>query len=362
MFAAPTGRAAKRLSETSRREALTIHRLLEFDPQRGGFSRDEARPLAAEAVVVDEFSMVDIRLAASLLAAVRMGTTLLLVGDVDQLPSVGPGQVLRDVIASSALPVVRLTRVRRQSAGSGIAMAAARVNAGLSPWEGDEDLAGDFTVLDREDEDISRTVLAVVSRAEGAGFRPLRDIQVLAAMRRGDAGVVALNERLKDLLNPVVDGDGSSVRMDGRCFTPRDRVMQVRNDYVRGVHNGEVGSVEAAGVAKGADGKEAPWMEADFSGVRVRYDLSNVGDVVHAYAVTVHKSQGCEFPLVVVACPDGHRRMLGRNLLYTAMTRARARCFLVGPKRAIARSARTEEAFRRHTGLALRLRREAGMA
>lgn len=354
IFAAPTGRAAKRLAETSGRDAQTIHKTLEYSAEIGDFTRNEARPLACDALVIDESSMMDIRISAAVISAIRMGSTLLLVGDYDQLPSVGPGQVLRDIIESRQIPVVRLTRVRRQAEGSGIAIAASRVNRGLAPWEGEEELPNDMICLDRNDEDVPETIMTLVRRLTAAGYRPLQDVQILASMRKGEAGVNALNARMKDLLNPVVEGDGESVHMDARWFTLRDRVMQIRNDYLKGVNNGEVGNVIEVG--RNEEGK--PFITVDFTGTKATYLPDTIEDVVHAYAVTVHKSQGCEFPCVIMACPESHRRMLSRNLLYTAMTRARTKCILVGPKSAMARAAKTEDAFKRYTGLAIRLRQE----
>ena len=354
-LAAPTGRAAKRLSETSGRDAGTIHRLLEFDHTSGDFKRQETRPLGTNVTIIDEFSMVDVRLASCLLSAVRMGTAFIMVGDFDQLPSVGPGQVLRDIIESDSIPVSRLTVVRRQVAGSGIALAAGRVREGLAPWEGDEEPAADFRVIEREDEDITATILRMLRSSTEEGFRAISDIQVLAAMKKGETGVEALNIQIKDLVNPVITDDNRSIRMGTRWFTVNDRVMQIRNDYKKGVHNGEVGSVVAVGKGIG-DNTAKQWVKADYGGVETVYDMEDIDDMVLAYAATVHKSQGCEFPSVIVACASAHRRMLSRNLLYTAMTRARTRCSLVGARETIRRAAATEDTFRRFTALKQRLK------
>lgn len=353
MLAAPTGRAAKRLSDTSGKEAVTIHRLLEFNPESGQFNRNETRPLKTDVVIVDEFSMTDVRIGASLLRAVALGTSFIMVGDYDQLPSVGPGQVLRDIITSDAVPVTRLTKVRRQATGSGIALAAARVREGLSPWEGEGEMPDDFRVVTASESSMAEIILNLVSDMEADNYRPREDVQVLASMRKGDAGVENLNLLLKDRLNPVVPHDGRSVRMGYRWFTVGDRVMQIRNDYNKGVYNGEVGEVSS--VEQAEDGK--PLLRVNFGTMTAAYKTSEeADDVVLAYAATVHKSQGCEFPVVIVACPEAHRRMLSRNLIYTAMTRARTRCILVGSRSVIARAAATEDAFSRFTALEKRLR------
>ena len=350
---APTGRAAKRLAETSARTASTIHRMLEFDTSKNDFNRNETRPLGESVVIVDEFSMVDLRLAACLLAAVRLGTTLIMVGDFDQLPSVGPGQVLRDIIESGEIPVSCLTVVRRQVAGSGIALAASRVRDGIAPWEGEELLADDFRIVERDDDSIRQTILSLIASSEQEGISPIRDIQVLAAMHKGDAGVESLNVSIKDMLNPVVEGDGRSIQMGYRWFTVGDRVMKVKNDYKKGVQNGEVGVVTAVGKSD----KEKPysWVIAEYGGTVAEYVINDIENVVLAYAATVHKSQGCEFPLVIVSCPSMHSRMLSRNLLYTAMTRARRRCILVGMHDTIESSAAMEDAFKRFSALRQRL-------
>lgn len=354
-FAAPTGRAAKRLSETSGMDAKTLHRLLEFSPNIGDFSYGPSRPLQLDTLVVDEFSMVDLRLANSAFGALGQRASAVVVGDFDQLPSVGPGQVLRDLIESGAIPVVRLTRVRRQAAGSGIAIAAQRINQGLPPEEPGSSVRG-FKVVDRADhQGIEELVNLVRFELPEMGFDPMRDIQVLAGMRKGDLGVDAVNEVLKAALNPDL-GDENSVSLGPRRLTVCDRVMQTRNDYLKGVYNGEVGTVTSVGFDVDREGRRTPWAVVDFCGVEARYKPEEHDDLLLAYAATVHKSQGCEFPVVVFFAPRAHRRMLNRNLLYTGVTRARTECVVVGDRSVVDACVRVADASRRHTGLQRRLR------
>jgi len=340
-LAAPTGRAAKRLSEASGQPARTIHRLLEFSPVLGDFAFNE------------EVSMVDIRLMASQVRALPPDCCLLLVGDYDQLPSVGPGQVLRDLIASGLIPVARLTKVHRTAEGSGIAIAAKRINGGLTPMDPDSPMRG-FRIVECSDAAIVSQVVDIVRfELPEMGFDPMRDVQVLAAMRKGDAGVTALNIALKAALNPALE-DENTVSMIGRQFTVGDRVMQLRNDYGKGVYNGEVGTVTAVG----AEPDRTPFMTVDFSGVEARYKPEEVAqDIEYAFAGTVHKSQGGEFPVVIFVAPHDHRRMLTRNLVYTGVTRARTECVMVGTRSVIDHAVTLSDSFRRHTGLQVRLRR-----
>ena len=366
-MAAPTGRAAKRLTETSGQEARTIHRLLAFSAAAGGFTYDEDNQLQTDVCIVDEFSMVDIRLFASLAEALPLDCVFTLVGDADQLPSVGPGQVLRDLIASGVVPTARLTRVHRQAAGSGIAVAAQRINAGNAPEEPGTRMRG-FSVSHKPDgallAEIVRQVRFVLPEQ---GFDPMRDVQVMAAMRKGDVGVDVLNQALKDALNPALD-DGRTVRffertimVDGRpervakrTFTVDDRVMQFRNDYSKGVYNGETGTITAVGTEN--DGNiSRPWVTVDFTGTEARYTPDDAEDLDLAYAATVHKIQGCEAPVVIFATPDSHRSMLDRNLLYTGVTRARIECRIIGDRHVVNAAPRRTGAGRRHTGLRERL-------
>jgi exodeoxyribonuclease V alpha subunit len=325
---APTGRAAKRLSESTGLEAKTIHRLLETDPRTGAFRRNEEAPLDCDLLVVDETSMVDVRLMRALLRALPDDTALLLVGDVDQLPSVGPGQVLADIIASDAMPVVRLTEVFRQASESRIIVNAHRINQGLMP-----DLAraenGDFHFVDATDpEDGVRKMLAIVQKRipKRFGFDSVRDIQVLCPMNRGGLGAHSLNIELQKTLNPPGD-----IRIDrfGWTFCPGDKVMQVENDYDKDVYNGDLGVVSAIDMEEGE-------LVADFDGRKVSYGFGDLDELVLAYATTIHKSQGSEYPAVVIPLTTQHYPMLQRNLVYTGVTRGKRLVVLVGQRKALA--------------------------
>jgi exodeoxyribonuclease V alpha subunit len=351
---APTGRAAKRLAETSGREAMTIHRLLDWKASIGGFAHDANNPLKLTVAILDEISMVDLRLFASLVEAMPLDSALVLVGDADQLPSVGPGQVLRDLIASGLIPVARLTRVHRQAEGSGIAVAAQRINRGESPEEAGGRMRG-FKVVHKPDHALFAEIVRLVRfELPERGFDPMKDVQVVAAMRVGEVGVDALNAALKAALNPVLP-DGRSIRMPTGDFTIGDRVMQIRNDYEKGIYNGEVGTVTGVGYDADPRGGQRPWVTADFGGVVGRYTPASATEVALAYATSVHKVQGCEAPFVVFAAPWGHRRMLGRNLLYTGVTRARLECLVVGDKATVDEAPKKADFMRRHTGLRERL-------
>ncbi|HEX4460160.1 MAG TPA: ATP-dependent RecD-like DNA helicase, partial [Polyangia bacterium] len=301
MLAAPTGRAAKRLAEATGRPAQTVHRLLEWGrPQRdsdggsrkGPFGRSDDNPLATDLLVVDEASMLDLALARGLTAAISPGTTLVLVGDVDQLPSVGPGQVLRDVIESGRVPVARLTEVFRQAEGSGIVENAYRILAGEMPI-GSKEATGDFFVITADEPERARDMVVKLCRERipsAFGLDPLRDVQVLAPMHRGAAGTEGLNRALQEALNPA----GEAVALPGRTLRVGDKVMQVRNDYERDVFNGDVGVIAAAR----RDDEDEAVVEVDFDGRRVRYESEALGELELAYAVSVHKSQGSEYPAV----------------------------------------------------------------
>jgi exodeoxyribonuclease V alpha subunit len=325
---APTGRAAKRLAETTGREAKTIHRLLEADPASGAFRRDAAVPLDCALLVVDETSMVDVPLMRALLRALPARAALLLVGDADQLPSVGPGQVLADVIAAGALPVVRLTEVFRQAAESRIIRNAHRINRGLMP-----DLApaenGDFYFVDAADaEDGVRKLLAVVCERipKRFGLDPIRDVQVLCPMNRGGLGARALNLELQQALNP---GGEPRVERFGWTFRPGDKVMQIENDYDKDVYNGDLGVVSHIGIDDGE-------LVVDFDGRRISYAFDELDALVLAYATTIHKSQGSEYPAVVIPLTTQHYPMLQRNLVYTGVTRGKKLVVLVGQRKALA--------------------------
>ena len=362
LLAAPTGRAAKRLSEATGRPAQTVHRLLEWGrPRRdedgraraGPFGRGDDNPLAADLLVVDEASMLDVQLARGLVAAVRPGATLMLVGDVDQLPSVGPGQVLRDVIASGRVPVARLTEVFRQAEGSGIVENAYRILAGEMPI-GSKEARGDFFVIAADDPERARDVVVRLCKERipsAFGLDPLRDVQVLSPMHRGAAGTEGLNRALQEALNPRGQPVELAGAQAGRSLRVGDKVMQVRNDYERDVFNGDVGVI----VSARRDDEDEAIVEVDFEGRRVRYEAEALGELELAYAVSVHKSQGSEYPAVVIPLLMQHYMLLQRNLLYTAVTRGKRLVVLVGAERAIRRAVGEAEASERHTGLRARL-------
>ncbi len=341
ILAAPTGRAAKRMSDATGREAKTIHRLLEWSPKAGGFLRNEGNPLTADLVVIDGTSMVDIRLMFSLLNALSPQTRLFLVGDVDQLPSVGPGNVLMDVILSRRVPVVWLKTVFRQAAESGIISNAHRINSGQLPVYNEKD----FFFIERKDPAKAlETILELVTKRIPAKFKldPARDIQVLAPMHRGDAGVARLNEELQHALNPSVQP------VAHRPFGLHDKVMQMRNNYELDVFNGDIGFVTV--VDEGL--KEA---QIQFEDRAVLYPFDNLDELSLAYAGTIHKSQGSEYPAVIVPLLAQHYMMLQRNVLYTAITRASRLVILVGDPKAVALAVHNTKTTKRNTRLADRL-------
>ncbi len=346
VLAAPTGRAAKRLSELAGLEAATLHRLLQLRPGgEAAFDRDH--PLDADLVVVDEVSMLDVLLANKLVKAVAPGAHLLLVGDVDQLPSVGPGGVLRDLLGSGAIPSVRLTRIFRQAQHSGVVTNAHRINAGRLPLTRGLD---DFFLFAEDDpERVADLVVDIVATRlpRRFGLDPRRDVQVLCPMRRGPAGAGALNQRLQEMLTPARDGLAER-RAGGRVFRVGDKVTQIRNDYDKGVFNGAVGVVTALSLE---DAELTALMD---DGEGIVYGFDELDELTHAYAVSIHRSQGSEYPCVVVPLVTGAWNMLARNLLYTAVTRARQLVVLVGSRRALAKAVRTQGAGR-YTALGDRL-------
>jgi exodeoxyribonuclease V alpha subunit len=348
LLASPTGRAAKRLAEVTGREARTLHRLLEYDPTTRGFKRNNQNPLQCDLLVIDEASMLDINLIDSLLAAVPEGAHLLFIGDVDQLPSVGPGNVLRDLIESGAVPVARLTQIFRQAEASRIVTNAHLINHGEMPVLSLPSQKEDFVYIDSEHaEEAAAKAVAVVARSlPNRGYSP-SDIQVLTPMQKGDAGAVNLNIRLQSALNPAKDGQGTITR-GGRTFREGDRVMQVVNNYDRSVYNGDIGTIKTIDTEEGKLVVQTP--EADVS-----YEFSDLDELVLAYATTIHKSQGSEFPVVVVLVHMQHYILLQRNLIYTALTRARKLAVFVGSKQAIRHAVRTQSEIRRNTRLKLRL-------
>ena len=344
LLCAPTGRAAKRMTEATGFEAKTIHRLLEVDPRRGGFKRGSDYQLDCDLLVVDEASMVDVMLMQALMKAVPGDAALLIVGDIDQLPSVGPGQVLADVIASGAVPVVRLTEVFRQAAQSRIISSAHKVNHGsipdLSKPEGDSDFY--FVQADDPETAVPRIVDLVKTRIpQQFGLNPIRDVQVLCPMNRGGVGARSLNIELQAALNPAGD---RKVERFGWTFAPGDKVMQIENDYDKDVYNGDIGYIDDVD-------PEAGELNASFDGRSVTYGFGELDTLVPAYAATIHKSQGSEYPAVVIPIMTQHYAMLQRNLLYTGITRGKRLVVLVGQKKAIAIAVRNVSGRRRWSKL-----------
>ena len=342
---APTGRAAKRMAEATGLEAKTIHRLLEFDPQAYGFRRDAELPLECDLLVVDETSMVDVPLMASLLEAIPPEAGLLLVGDVDQLPSVGPGQVLADVIASGALPVTRLCEVFRQAASSRIITSAHAINAGQvpdlrPPAAADSDFY--FVRADTPEQAVAMIRKLVGERIPARfGLDPIQQVQVLCPMARGGCGSRALNGELQQLLNP---DPPEQVERFGWRFAPGDKVMQVANDYEKEVFNGDLGTIDQLD----ADNSELTVL---FEGKPVIYGWGELDQLVPAYACTIHKSQGSEYPAVVIPLLTQHYAMLQRNLVYTGLTRGKRLVVLVGQPKALAMAVKNHRGRRRYTRL-----------
>ncbi|MGB8413083.1 MAG: ATP-dependent RecD-like DNA helicase [Candidatus Binatus sp.] len=345
-LAAPTGRAARRLQEASGRDAKTIHRLLEYSPESGGFVRGKEFPLRTNYLIIDEASMMDLELASSLLSALMPNCSLLLVGDRDQLPSVGPGSVLKDVIASDFVPVVQLQEVYRQARRSLIVANAHRLNRGEFP-----DISnapeGDFFFFERNAaEDVLATIKQLVQqRLIGRfGINDPREIQVLTPMNRGPLGTHILNRELQSLLNP----SGRELRAGDRVFREGDRVIQLRNNYDKDVFNGSIGRI------LGIDSDKAR-VSVAFEDTRAEYDLSDLDELALAYAISVHKSQGSQYPAIVMPIHSSHYLMLRRNLLYTAITRAERVCVLVGTKSALQQAVRNQDERLRFSRLAARL-------
>jgi exodeoxyribonuclease V alpha subunit len=347
---APTGRAAKRMTEATGFQAKTIHRLLETDPRAGGFKRNEANPIECDLLVIDESSMVDVALMQALLAAVPAHAALLIVGDIDQLPSVGPGQVLADIIRSGAVPVVRLTEIFRQAAESRIIVNAHRINQGLLPDldrpAGDSDFY--FVPADEPETAVARVVELVKSRIPRRfGFDPIRDVQVLCPMNRGGVGARSLNIELQAALNPASGRPNGEKRIErfGWTFAPGDKVMQIENDYDKDIFNGDIGYIEDVDI-------EAAELTVLFDDRSVNFLFGELDSLVPAYAATIHKSQGSEYLAVVIPLLTQHYAMLQRNLLYTGITRGKKLVVLVGQKKAVAIAVKNVTGRRRWSKLA----------
>ncbi len=357
LLAAPTGRAARRLAEATGREARTVHRLLEFDPVRQRFARGPDHPLEADLLIVDEASMLDVALARSTVEAVPIAGQLLLVGDVDQLPSVGPGRVLADLIASGALPVVRLDEIFRQAAESRIVVNAHHIRRGEMPQlrnpneaassRANPEARGDFFFIERQEpEEVLETLIHLVADRipKGFGFDPAQEIQVLSPMNRGPLGVHNLNALLQEQLNP----SGQEIPFGGRRLRLGDKVMQLKNNYQLEVANGDLGRIVDYDL-------EEQEIAVSFDGRRVSYAATELDELTLAYACSIHKSQGSEYPCVVVPVHMQHAIMLQRNLVYTALTRAKRLAVLIGQGKALALAVRNQDTRRRFTRLAERL-------
>jgi exodeoxyribonuclease V alpha subunit len=349
-LAAPTGRAAQRLAETTGGVASTIHRLLKYDPAGGGFVANESAPLATDFLIVDEASMLDSRLAAALLQAVPSKAHLLLVGDTDQLPSVGAGNVLKDLIATERLPVTRLSVIYRQQGQSQIVATAHAINAGdpasppvasaiadVQPWS-------DLTFISASDaEDCVRKVVQLCAEFVPQKLKwpnPIADVQVLAPMHKGVAGVANLNAQLQGALNP----HGRGLRAASGEYRAGDKIIQLRNNYDKNLFNGDIGTVKFVDAAKGA-------LTADFDGNVQTFERGEFGDLTLAYAISIHKSQGSEYPVVIIPLLKAHFMMLQRNLIYTAITRGKKKIYLVGEPAAYAMAVRNSESKLRVTHL-----------
>jgi exodeoxyribonuclease V alpha subunit len=345
---APTGRAAKRLSESTGQAAVTIHRLLEYDPRLRSFRRDRHNPLDANAIVVDEASMVDVQLAASLLGAIPESGRLVLVGDVDQLPSVGPGAVLKDVIESGQVPTVRLDKIFRQNEASSIVHAAHSILGGAEPVsdEAGGERAEFFVIAKSDPAEAALVVRQLVTQRipQRFGLDAQRDIQVLTPMHRGPVGTLALNASLQEALNPALP-DAEPTRL---AFREGDKVMQMRNDYDKEVFNGDLGTVLSCS-------GEGPEVSVGFDGRPVRYVGREADSLSLAYATSIHKSQGSEYPAVVIPLQISHYPMLSRNLIYTGVTRAKRLCVLVADPRALRVALGELRREQRSTGLSQRL-------
>lgn len=349
LLAAPTGRAAKRLGEATGRPAKTIHRLLEYNPGQGGFQRDLHNPLDGDLLVVDEASMIDAVLMQHLMRAVPVTATLILVGDIHQLPSVGPGSVLKDIIASNVIPQVTLSEIFRQARNSRIIVNAHRINAGKMPRIDPvpDEKPGDFYFIEQEDpEKILATILTLVSQRipKRFGFDPVADIQVLSPMHRGIVGAENLNRQLRQTLNPQEAYVG---RAEQR-FGLHDKVMQVRNNYDKQVFNGDIGRITRIDPTRKS-------VIVRFDNRHVSYAFDEMDEVVLAYAISIHKSQGSEYPAVVLPVTTGHYLLLQRNLIYTGITRARQLVVVIGTRKAMAMGVRNNTPQRRYTDLARRL-------
>ncbi len=358
-LAAPTGRAAKRLSESTRRSAVTIHRLLEYQVDTGCFARNAIRPLKLDLLIVDEASMIDTHLMAALLEAIQDRAHLLLVGDVNQLPSVGAGTVLDDLLACGYIPTIRLSEIFRQSEGSLIAINAQHVHQGQEPIldAGGFEAGQDFFFIERRSmESVVNSVLELVGNRipEQFGLSPVSDVQVLVPMHKGQVGVENLNNALQSLLRgPDFREQDTILEHEGRAFTVGDKVMQTKNDYARDIFNGDLGIVTEIEPIE-------EQLIVSIDGRDVLYEKNDLYDLALAYAMTIHKSQGSEYPAVVIPLVMAHRRMLQRNLLYTAISRGKRLVILIGSRRAVEEAIANDRVIHRRTLLGERISQSFG--
>ena len=344
LLAAPTGRAAKRMSEATGMEAKTIHRLLEFNPA-DGYKRNDENPLEGDALIVDECSMIDIILMNNLMKAIPLGMRLVFVGDIDQLPSVGAGNVLRDIIDSQKIPVIRLTRIFRQAQSSRIVMSAHAINRGVFPDLSNGKETDFFFIKNDDAEQVAENIVQLVkNRLPKAYSMPTNKIQVLTPMQRGVVGASNLNIVLQEAINPSKIG----LNRGGYSFRQGDRVMQIRNNYDKNVFNGDLGYIQAVDM-------EERTLMLDFDGTLVEYEVSELDELTLAYATTIHKSQGSEYPIVVMPVLMNHYVMLQRNLIYTGITRAKKICVLIGSTKALAYAIHNMTVLKRNTKLKERL-------
>lgn len=347
-MAAPTGRAAKRLAETSGREAVTIHRLLEVEPSAGGmkFVKNDSSPLEVDVVIIDESSMLDMTLSYHLLQALPRGCRLILAGDADQLPSVGAGAVLNDIIRSEVVATVRLVEIFRQAEESAIIRNAHLINRGIVPNFDNVEFSGSF--MEEQEDVVDKIVKLCQEELVAEGYHPMRDVQVLSPMHRQPVGVANLNQQLQLALNPPGEGD-LEVRYGPMHFRVGDKVMQTKNNYEKKVFNGDIGRVWTLKQGE---------MTVRYPDIDVTYEAGQLDELTLAYAMSVHKSQGSEYPVVILPLVTGHAIMLQRNLLYTAVTRAKERVIIVGNKRALQIAVRSDRSRRRYSLLTERLREE----
>lgn len=351
VLAAPTGRAAKRLSETTNHQAKTIHRLLEYHPMLHTFQRNETNPIKADLFIIDEASMIDVFLFQALLQAIPEKAHLVLVGDVDQLPSVGPGNILRDLISSEKIKTIYLKKIFRQAADSFIIVNSHKINQGLPPVF--KSPKNDFFFLNIQDpEEISQNIISLAAKKvkDKFGFNPLKDIQVLSPMHKGTIGVSYLNKQLQNILNPP-SALKPEIEIPWGKLRQGDKIMQIKNNYEKGVFNGDLGNISSIDL-------ESQEIEVDFLNGEnsVKYEFFELNELVLAYACSIHKSQGSEYPVVIIPVATQHYIMLQRNLIYTAITRARNLVILVGTKKALMIAIKNDKLEKRYTKLAQRIK------